>query len=160
MKHKLLSLLAVAGSLASARAAEPEALIVAAGSIQNITVAENMNIILMQANPEEVSIKITKEASDKLRVSFADNAMRIEPQKKLSKETTVYVIVNGLSSLTVGEYTTVHTRGVLNSPLLDLFVEKGATAHVKAAGTIKAYPMGEFEIDVKKVPVERAGKGR
>ena len=93
-------------------------------------------------------------------MSFADNAMRIEPQKKLSKETTVYVIVNGLSSLTVGEYTTVHTRGVLNSPLLDLFVEKGATAHVKAAGTIKAYPMGEFEIDVKKVPVERAGKGR
>jgi hypothetical protein len=153
MKHKLLLLLAVAGGLASANAAEPDVLVVAAGSIQHISLAENMNIVLMQASPEEASIKITKEASDKLRVSFAGNAMRIEPQTKLSKETTVYVIVNGLSSLTVGEYTTVHTRGVLNSPLLDLFVEKGAMAHVKAAGTIKAYPMGEFEIDVKKHPL-------
>ncbi|MGZ5220455.1 MAG: GIN domain-containing protein [Chitinophagaceae bacterium] len=151
MKQKLfLSFMAIAFGVLSASAQNEEKLVVKAGKSEHITVASDMNIVLLAGNESDQSISMDGSASDKLDLKLSNNAMRISSVRQSKKEKlTVYLYVNNLKSITVESNSTVKTIGVLNAPALKAFVDSDAMVHLKTKGDIKAYSLNGGEIRVK-----------
>jgi Putative auto-transporter adhesin, head GIN domain len=153
MKQKfILSIMAIAFSVLSVTAQSQEALVVNAGNTENITIATDMNVVLMPASEADRSISMDAKAAEKLNLRIANNSMTISPVKQsMSKDKfTVHIYVNNLKTLTVEDNSNVKTIGVLDTPKLDVFVDGKAVAHLKTNGDIKAYPLnGGGEVKVK-----------
>lgn len=148
MKQKfILSMMAIAFSVLSVSAQNEEKLVVNAGNTENITIANDMNIVLMPASETDRSISMDANAAEKLNMRVSNNSMTISQVKQsFSKEKlTVYLYVNNLKTITVEENTHVKTIGVLQTPKLDVFVDGKATVHLKTNGAINAYPMDSGE---------------
>lgn len=144
--------MAIAFSVLSVTAQHQETLVVNAGNTENITIATDMNVVLMPASEADRSISMDANAAEKLNLRIANNSMTISPVKQsMSKEKlTVHLYVNNLKTLTVEDNSNVKTIGVLDTPKLDVFVDGKAVAHLKTNGDIKAYPLnGGGEVKVK-----------
>jgi hypothetical protein len=153
MKQKfILSIMAIAFSVLSVSAQHEETLVVNAGNTENITIANDMNIVLMPASEADRSISMDAKAAEKLNLRIANHSMKIsQVMQSLSKEKlTVHLYVNNLKALTVENNSNVKTIGVLDTPKLDVFVDGKAMVHLKTNGAIKAYPLdGDEEVKVR-----------
>jgi hypothetical protein len=151
MKQKLfLSVMAIAFGVLSVSAQNEQKLVVKAGKTEHITVANDMNIVLLAGNEADGSISMDGRASEKLDIKLANNTMHISSLKHSKKENlTVYLYVNNLKTITVESNSTVKTIGVLNAPALKAFVDSDAMVHLKTKGDIKAYSLYGGEIKVK-----------
>ena len=126
MKQKfILSIMAIAFSVLSVTAHSQETLVVNAGNTENITIATDMNVVLMPASEADRSISMDANAAEKLNLRIANNSMTIsQVMQSLSKEKlTVHLYVNNLKTLTVENNSNVKTIGVLDTPKLDVFVD-------------------------------------
>lgn len=151
MKQKLfLSVMAIAFGVLSVSAQNEQKLVVKAGKTEHITVANDMNIVLLAGNEADGSISMDGRASEKLDIKLSNNTMHISSLKHSKKENlTVYLYVNNLKTITVESNSTVKTIGVLNAPALKAFVDSDAMVHLKTKGDIKAYSLYGGEIKVK-----------
>ena len=144
--------MAIAFSVLSVSAQNEEKLVVNAGNTEHITIANDMNIVLMPASETDRSIAMDVNAAGKLNLRVSNNSMTISQVKhSFSKEKlTVHLYVNNLKTLTVEDNSTVKTIGVLDTQKLDVFVDGKAMVHLKTNGAINAYPLevGE-EVKVK-----------
>lgn len=148
----ILSIMAIAFSVLSVSAQNEETLVVNAGNTEHITIANDMNIVLMPASEGDHSISMDANAAEKLNLHLANNSMTISQVKpSLSNgKMTVHLYVNNLKTITVEDNSTVKTVGVLDTPKLDVFVDGKAKVHLKTNGAIKAYPVdGDDEVRVK-----------
>lgn len=137
-------------------AQEIQPIAINAGDIQQLTVVDEMDLVLLQGKPEEKGINIEKDAYKKVDVRLFNNNMEIAMRPYLSKKEkpTLIVFVNDLKKLTVYGNAIVKTRGFLNTSKLDLYVDGSPHVYLVTNGQINAFPMGDNEIDVKKVAVE------
>jgi len=152
MKQRFfLSFIAIAFSVLSASAQNEEILVVNAGNVERITIANDMNIVLMQAAYNDRSISMDANASEKLGLSLSNNSMTISLVKQPSKKEklTVYLYVNNLKMIMVERNSTVETIGILNTPKLEIYVDGEAKAHLKTNGAVKAYSLNDAEIKVR-----------
>lgn len=153
MKQKfILSIMAIAFSVLSVSAQHQETLVVNAGNTENITIATDMNVVLMPASEADRSISMDANAAEKLNLRISNNSMTIsQVMQSLSKEKlTIHLYVNNLKTLTVENNSNVKTIGVLDTPKLDVFVDGKAIVHLKTNGAIKAYPLdGDEEVKVR-----------
>ena len=144
--------MAIAFSVLSVSAQNEEKLVVNAGSTEQISIASNMNVILMPGSETDQFISMDANAAEKLNMLVGNNSMAISLVKQPSSKEkfTVYLYVSNLKKITVEDNSTVKTVGVLKTSKLDVFVEGDATAHLKTNGDIKAYPLnGGEEIKIK-----------
>ena len=134
-------------SLGAAGAQEKkEAIVVAAGQFRNIVLADDMEVVLMQA-PAKEAMQIGREVSDRLKLSMNGDALHIDGVRSPG-QFTVYLLVHDLQQLTLGGHTRVQTRGVLVTEQLQVFLQDGANASLKTTGKVRAHPLGFNEISV------------
>ena len=85
-------------------------------------------------------------------VKFYDGTVEIMPRTDLRNE-TVYVIVNDVKEVTLGQNTRLGSEHVLQSNQLDIYINQGATARIKTAAKIDAYTLGDFEVNITRRPI-------
>jgi len=144
--------MAIAFSVLSVSAQNEEKLVVNAGNTEHITIANDMNIVLMPSPETDRSLSMDANAAEKLNLRLVNNSMTISLVKQSSakEKLTVYLYVNNLKTITVEDNTNVKTIGVLDTPKLDVFVDGKAMVHLKTNGAIKAYPLdGDGDVKVK-----------
>ena len=141
----------IAFSVLSASAQIEEKLVVHAGNTEHLTIANDMNVVLMPGSENDRSISLDALASEKLNLKLSNNSMTISSIREHAgrEKLTVLVYVNGLKTITVEDNSTVETIGVLQTPKLDVYVEGDARVHLKTNGAVKAYPVysgGEVKV--------------
>jgi len=152
MKQKFfLSFIAIALSVLSVAAQDDDRLVVNVGNIDNINIANGLDIVLVPGTSTDKSVSLNTEASGALNMQLSDNSLSISLLKHTSRKErlTVYVYVNNLKTITVENNSRVKTIGVLDSPKLDVFIDGDATVHLKTNGEIKAHSLGDAEIQIK-----------
>ena len=154
MKKMTFFLFAALLGLKQANAQNRDTLIISAGAAKNISLAENMNVVLVQTGAQENPFSINEKTARMLSITLSDGLLQIEPQGSLPKQTTVYVLVRELDRLSVGFKTQVRTIGILKTKGLDVFVDGQATAHLRTSGKIKAHAMGDYDISVVEQPTD------
>src|SRR3989337_4127830 len=116
MKQKFfLAFLAIAFTILSASAENPERLILNAGSVEHLSIQDNMDVVLLQGAADDHSIILDQNVSDKLNLKLSGKTLVIAAQSDLSKKQkfTVYVYVNKLKTITVDGDSQVKTEGSL-----------------------------------------------
>ena len=152
MKQKFfLSLLAIAFTILSASAENPERLILNAGSVEHLSIQDNMDVVLLQGAADDHSIILDQNASDKLNLKLSGKTLVIASHGTLLKKQkiTVYVYVNNLKTITVEGNSQVKTIGSLDAGKLDVFIDGDAQVHLKTNGVIKAHALNDSVITVK-----------
>jgi hypothetical protein len=147
-----LSVIAAGFFLLRGNAQQQDNLFVTAGQFQNISIADNLKVVLMQAPYNETSVKVGQEASSKLKLTLTDGNLLIAAQRNLSANTVVYILVKELHKLTVGENVLINTNGILNTDRLDVYIYGDSKAFLKTTGRVNGYAMGEFEVAVQRMP--------
>ena len=148
MKKIIITLMTALPLLSAGAQEKAEVIVVSAGQFRNIVLADEMDVVLMQASAQH-PMYVTKEVSDKLKLQMNGEALHIEAAKVAGKF-TVFLLVHDLKELTLGGHTSVQTRGVLNTGQLQVFLQDGATASLKTTGKVKAHPLGINEISISK----------
>lgn len=161
MKHRFFLLLTTLAFSFLTHAQVSQPIAINAGDIEHLTVVDDMDLILLQGKPEEKGISIDKDASEKIDVRLFNNGMEIAMRTNLfrKEKPTVIVFVNDLKKLTVIGNSTVKTRGFLNTSKLDLYVDGNPHVYLVTNGKINAFPLGDSQINVQKLPAENAVKG-
>jgi hypothetical protein len=144
-----------------AKAQEQQPLSINAGDIQQLTVVDNMDILLLQGSESTQGIFIDKDAAESIDVRVNNNHMEISMRHNYFKKErrTVCVYVNDLKKLTVLGDAVVKTKGVLNSSKLDLFVQGNPYVYLLTNGKINAFAVGDSEINVQKFKTTSVSKG-
>jgi len=155
MKQKFfLSLAGLVLSVLSVTAQADEKIVVNVGTIDNIHIANDMNIVLIPGNNNDRSMSMSAEASKSIAVQLSGNSLSLSALKHPSKEKqVVYLHVGNLKTLTVDNNSQVKTIGTLDAPRLELFIDGEATVHLKTNGEIKAHSLGDAEIHIKDLSV-------
>ncbi len=153
MKQKFfLSLLALGVTVLSASATpEPERLVLTVGNVEHLSIEDNIDVILIQGAPDNSSLIMDQNTSDKLSLKLSNKKLVIASQSGATKKQKfiVYVYVNKLKTITVDGESQIKTFGSLNSAKLELYVGGDAHVHVRNNGEIKAYSFGDSEIDIQ-----------
>ena len=152
MKKFLTLLIAVAGFLSS-NAQEPERLTISAGQLRNISLGDNMKVVLVSAASVETEVKVDANVFEKINISVHNGSMHINSGRSLEKQ-TIYVIVDDIRSLTVGQNTKVTTEGILYSKEIKVFVQEGSFAKLLTTGQVNAFAVDNQELSIRKTPVK------
>lgn len=146
MKKILMLLVTVVCAFAAANAQDESRLVIAAGQFRNITLGEGMRVVLVSDQSLNTEIKGDISFFEKLNVSVVNGSLHVNPGRMLAGE-TVFIAVNQLKQLTVGQRTHVNTEGVLRSSEIKVFVYEGSVARLRTTGEVNAFsPDGEFSI--------------
>lgn len=152
MKKIAALMIAITAGVLSLNAQEPERLTISAGQLKNISFGDRMKVVLV-ANASQSEVKGDMDALEKLNISVFNGSMNINPGKGLGDNATVYVIVNDLQSLTLGQHTKVENEGILYSSRLKIFVQEGSIARLRTTGVVNAYSLDDLELSITKTPV-------
>jgi hypothetical protein len=151
MKKILTAALAVLVSFFSATAQDDEkALVINASDIKHLILGDNLNVVLLQHDNGPQDIKISKAVYSQLRLSMHDGTMTVMSQSNYHSAEPVYILVNQVRSLTLGENSRITTEGILNSGKIDVYVEQGAKAYLRTTGKINATSLGDFDVSVER----------
>lgn len=138
MKQKMiLSLLALSIDMLQAGAQKEQNLVVKAGEAKELSLSENLNVVLLQASATDTAFTMNKATGEELKVKLSGNKLQIEARRHLPKGTTVYVMVKNLDKLTVGYNTKVRTSGVLQASNLHVYIDGRAVPYLLTTGNVK-----------------------
>lgn len=100
---------------ASAKTDNPETLILNAGSIEHLSIRDNVDVVLLQGSADDQSIVLGQNVSDKLNLKLSGKTPVISAPGFIQKKqkVTIYVYVNNLKSITAEDNSTVKTVGAL-----------------------------------------------
>lgn len=151
MKQKLfLSLFVFLVGILTTNAQNEDRMVISAGNFKSLEFSDNLKVILIPTTNADPSISMNDLAIENLNITLKGESLRVESRRPFSKSNTVYVEVNAPEQLTLGEKTIVQTHGILNSPKMDVYIYDGAKVHLKMKGKVKAYPMGNEQVMIKR----------
>jgi Putative auto-transporter adhesin, head GIN domain len=154
MKKVLLLLIVLAAGIFSVNAQDEGRLVISAGQLKKIAFGEGMKVVLVSAESFNKEVKGDMQVFEKLNISVVDGTMRIQPNSKLAHNETVFVVVNQLQMLTLGQNTKVSTEGILRSSKgIDVYVQHGAIARLITTAKVNAYSADNYEILVERNPI-------
>lgn len=152
MKKILTLLIAVTAGFLSLNAQEPGRLTISAGQLKNLSLGDNMKVVLITAGSPQKEVKADMNAFEKLNIAVFNGTLNINPGKNLEGE-TIYVVVDDLKSLTVGQHTDVSTQGVLYSKEIKVFVSEGSVATLRTTGEVNAFSLDDMDFSIRKTPI-------
>jgi hypothetical protein len=161
MKQKfILSLMAIAFSVLSAAAQEAEQIVVNAGNVERVNIANDMDVILIPGQHTDQSVSLNAEATKTISLRLTDNSLTISPLRQISRKekVKVYLYVNNLKTISVESNSLVKTIGVLDTPVVEVFVDNNSEVHIKTTGDVKANSLSDAEIKVKYLSDNRIAK--
>lgn len=150
MKKIFFPLILIFGSLLSANAQTKTDIVLPAAGIKNITLGSNMTVVMVKAQESQKEITLSKEAREKLDISFHKGIMEVHSRTDLN-QATVYLLVDDVRNLTLGENTHVTSGSILPGTEMNLYVHFGATAKLKTNGKVNAYANDDSEVFIQRI---------
>jgi len=125
-------------------------LVVSAGNVKNIVLGNDMHVTLINAASlkNEINTNLV-DVFDKLNIEVSNGNMRIEMRPKAGKNERVYIIVDDLRSLTVGENTFVEAQDFLPGRQIKIVIADQSYVRLLTNATVKAYSLDGLSIDIK-----------
>ena len=149
MKQILLFITAVVIALSSF-ANDDIPLVVAAGNVKNIELGSNMNVTLINAASLKTGPKANHvDVFEKLNIEVSNGNMRLELRTKTNKNQRVYIIVDELQSLTIGENTFVETEDFLPGKKIKVLIADQSYVRLLTNATVNAYSMDGLSLDIQ-----------
>lgn len=136
-----------------------EKLVIHAGQFTRLDIADNMKVVLTQAAPGDTLLRIENNDLTKLRINLSGNTLQIAPHS-FSLNAVITVVVNDLTKLTVGEGTMVSTEGEIRATKLDMYIDDECQVNLRTNAKIKAYPIGQHEVVLRRSPIAAAAVTR
>ncbi len=124
--------------------------LISATNFKTITIGDNMDVVLINAAGKQGDFKLNPLISEKLDISIENGRLSIS-NRFHNQKGIVYLMVDELEKLVIGQNSHIITHGILQSTRLALFVSQGASAHIKSLGSVNAFPTDESEISVNKI---------
>jgi hypothetical protein len=158
---KIFLFMAAALSTVFSFASGDHPLTVSAGQFKNIQLGSDMNVVIVSAKQLQNEITTGSVAVyEKLNIAVVGNQLRLELRQKLDKNEKIYIVVEEVQSLTVGDNTTVVSENALPGKKIVLSVGQGAVARLKTNATVKAFGADGLPLDVftNTVTVEKEAK--
>jgi hypothetical protein len=151
MKQKFLVML-LAGALAgfSSKAQNAGDVIIDAGDFKAISVASNIDVVLLANSGNPPGLSISKQAAAELDITMAGETLKLEP-KHWSKKAKVYIRVQYLKKLTIGESTVVRIDGIITTPQLELFIDAESKVYFKTIGKVNVHSPGDNDVTIQPV---------
>lgn len=150
---KIFLLVTAALSALFSSASEDHPLTVSAGQFRHIELGSDMKVVLVSASELQNEIKTGSAATyEKLNISVSGDHLRLELRQSLRENERVYLVVEDLQSLTVGENTSVETENYLTGKEIKINVEQGARIRIKTYATVKAYGADGWPVPVQTKP--------
>lgn len=159
MKKILLPLLIIMLHLVTANAQNENRLVISAGTLKHLSFGDKMKVVLVKAGPDQSGVSMSEEVFQKLEVTFSKSSLHVQ-SREASKNEVVYVLVNDVKSITLGQNTSISNEGIWINKNIDLFVSDGATARLKTSAEVKAYPLGEsaVNVDIRPLPSQSSAR--
>ena len=149
MKKIFLIIAAVAITLFSF-ANDEKPLIVSAGQVKNIVLGNNMKVTLINAaSLKNESSANLADVSEKLNVEISNGTMRLEPRAKADKIERVYIVVEGLYSLTIGENTFVEAEDFLPGKQIKIIIADQSYVRLLTNAKVNAYSLDGLSVDIQ-----------
>jgi len=145
MKHKFILTAALCILLIAKTTAQQTSAQLATGlplvsedGIKEITVSNNIDVVLMQDEPENVKVKASSEVISKLKISVTDGRLFLAETKdvKDQERLAVFIWVNDLENLTLKGNSLVTSAGVLRNKNLHISADKDAKVILKSDGKV------------------------
>ena len=152
MKKFLFTVALVTGALMAANAQDGQPLIVSAGDVSHLKLGDNMKVILVATSPATGGLTVSPEASKLLQLHVSKGTLQVTPAGMGKPNGIVYVLVQQLKSITLGEHTTVLTEGVIEAGRIKVYMDRGAVARLRTNATVDAVGLGDFDVSVTKNP--------
>lgn len=156
-KFVLLTLTACA-FVTTAMSQNPGKKMIVAGNADTVSIGAELNVLLVMERSNESSLYISEEAEAIVKVQVSAKAIRVQCKFPQPPKDTVYLYLRHLCKLVLGEKATVHTRGIITTPQLQLFLGAESKAHLKTSGKIIAHSLSDVDLSVEpsssKAPVE------
>ena len=149
MKKILLFITAVVVTLSSF-ANDETPLVVSAGHVKNIELGSNMKVTLINAASLKTATSTNPvDVFEKLNIEVSNGNMRLEFRTKTDKNQRVYIIVDDLSSLTIGENTFVDTQDFLDAKKIKIIIADQSYVRLLTDATVDAYSMDGLSVDIQ-----------
>ena len=153
MKKIVLLLFVIASGFLSSQAQEDNRLVISAGQLKSISLGDNMNVVLITAQPGQDEVKGDMGVFEKLNITVHNGSMHIAAGKHLAEGETVYIVVNEPETLVIGQNTRVTTESILYSSKIKVYVQNGSEAKLRTTGDVKAYSLDNLEYSIRKTPI-------
>lgn len=150
MKRFLLSFIALVLVAGVAGAQDNEALRVHAGSVEEVIIADDMNVVLVQDATDTLT-RMDGKAAQQLNLSFSSGKLFISPHR-YDRKAVVYLVIKNLTKLTIGASSRVVSGTPLHLGKLDLYLYDGSYARLQTDGKVKAHSLGQYELTLLRVP--------
>ena len=116
--------------------------------IKNITVADNIDLLLINAGEDEVKTRVPQDKLDKVRVFYSNGNLRVISKGGFSsnERIPVYVYVNDLKEITLLGNAFVRTQDVLEASNLRVNIENEGRIALKSTGKVKVNAPDDYHV--------------
>ena len=113
--------------------------IVAEAGIKNITVSNNIDLLLINVGADDIKTTVPQESVEKLNINYSGGKLKISTKGYLPREERipVYVYVSGLENLTVTGNAFARSRDILNAYNLKVNIEDEAKVAIRSRGRMR-----------------------
>ena len=113
--------------------------IVAESGIKNITASSNIDLLLLNAESDEVKTSVPTENLDDLKISYTRGNLKLGTKRYMDpkERIPVYVYVNELESLNLSGNAFARSRDVLDLGSLKINIQDEAKVALKSKGKVR-----------------------
>jgi hypothetical protein len=122
--------------------------VIGESGITNITVSDNIDLLLINAGDDEVRTRIPSESLNKVRVFYAKGNLRVSTKGSLPRgeRIPVYVYVNDLKTLTLLGNAFARSQDVLQVANLKVNIEDQGKIALKSTGKVKVSAPDDYRV--------------
>ena len=122
--------------------------VIGEAGIKNITVTDNIDLLLINAGDEEVKTRVPQDMLNKVRVFYSNGSLRVSSKGVLSHDERipVYVYVNDLKEITLLGNAFVRTKDVLEATTLKVNIENEGRIALKSTGKVKVNAPEDYHV--------------
>lgn len=128
--------------------------------ITHINVSRSIDLVLVQEDSSEGSVRMNDAASKKVEVSCKGNALNL--RAKISwfsmQRLRIYVYVKDLQKISAEGNASVTTEGVLGSRQIAVLIDGNAVVSLRTKGNVEVSGVGDTEVSMaqRKIPADLA----
>jgi len=122
--------------------------VIGEAGIKSITVANNIDLLLINARDEEVKTCVPQDKLDKVRVFYSNGSFRVTSKGGVSSDERIplYVYVTDLQEITLLGNAFVRTQDVLEVSNLKVNIENEGRIALKSTGRVKVNAPDDYHV--------------
>jgi hypothetical protein len=118
------------------------------GGIKNITVTDNIDLLLINASDEEVKTQVPEAKLDKVKIFYSNGNLRVSTRGLLAHDERipVYVYVNDLKEVTLLGNAFVRTKDILEVSNLKVNIENEGRIALRSTGKVRVTAPVDYHV--------------